>query len=98
MQLGLMKEFITFIKLSYSRKRNYIHIIKVQEISIINTFYTLIIKDFCAQNGCTQNGFTRTFLNAKLRVHKKVTVRANLRCLICNVLIDIVFPICFGIN
>ena len=41
---------------------------------------------------CTQNGFARTFVHAKFRVHKAVTVDACLHRLIYNVLIDIVFP------
>ena len=37
-------------------------------------------------------------VHEKLRVHKKVTVVANLHRLIYSVVIDIVFPLCFGIS
>ena len=36
--------------------------------------------------------------NWQLRVHEKVTVGGNLHRLIYNGLIDIIFPICFGIS
>ena len=41
---------------------------------------------------CTQNAFARTFVHAKFRVHKAVTVDAYLHRLIYSVLIDTVFP------
>ena len=37
-------------------------------------------------------------VHVKLRVHKAVTVGANLHCLIYNLLIYIVFPIQFAIS
>ena len=40
-----------------------------------------------------QNGFARTFVHAKLCVHKTVTMGASLHRLIYDVLTDIVFPI-----
>ena len=47
--------------------------------------------------GVLEMVFLRTFMHTKLRVHKTVTVGANLHCLIYNVLIDIVFPVYFTI-
>ena len=38
------------------------------------------------------------FMHEKLHVHKKVTMVANLHRLIYSVLIDIIFPLCFGIS
>ena len=38
-----------------------------------------------------RNGSVRTFMHAKLRLHKTVTVGANLRRLIYNLLIAIIF-------
>ena len=40
-----------------------------------------------------QNGFARTFVHAKLCVHKTVTMGASLHRLIYDVLTDIVFPV-----
>ena len=47
---------------------------------------------------CTWNGSACTFVHVKLRVHKRVTVGANLYRLIYNLLIGIVFPIYFAIS
>ena len=50
--------------------------------------------DICVRwFSCRQNGLARTFVHAKLRVHKIVTVGANLHGLIYNLLIAIVFSI-----
>ena len=46
---------------------------------------------------CTENGYARVFVHAKLLVHKTVTVDANFHCLIYNVVIDITLPIYFVI-
>ena len=45
---------------------------------------------------CTENDFVCTFVQARLSVHKKVTVGAKFYCLSYNVLIDIIFSIFFG--
>ena len=45
------------------------------------------------QFSCKQNGSVLTFVHAKLRVYKTITIGANLHCLIYNVLIDVIFPI-----
>ena len=37
--------------------------------------------------------FVRKFVHAKLRVHRTVTLGANLHRLIYNVLIDIAYPV-----
>ena len=42
--------------------------------------------------------FVRKFVHAKLRVHRTVTVGANLHRLIYNVLIDIPDPIYFAMS
>ena len=48
---------------------------------------------------CTQNGFVRTFVHAKLHVHKTVIVGTSLHRLIYDVLTEIVLPIfCYHLN
>ena len=47
---------------------------------------------------CTPKGFAGTIVHVKLRVHKTVTVGANLHRLIYNVLTDIVSAIHFAIS
>ena len=48
--------------------------------------FIFMCTDFCAR---------KIVLHAKLHVYKTVTVWANLHCLIYNVLIDIILPVCF---
>ena len=50
--------------------------------------------DFCARKMVLH----ACCVHEKLCVHKKVTVVANLHRLIYSVVIDIVFPLCFGIS
>ena len=44
---------------------------------------------------CRWNGFAHMFVHAKICVHKKINVGANLHCLIYNVVNDFILPICF---
>ena len=48
-------------------------------------------------NICTENGFVRTFVHAKLHVHKTVTMGANFHCFIYNRLPSF-FPTYFAIS
>ena len=61
--------------------------LRTRQIFYLQSLIFVLVKCFCARVRAR-----------KIRVHKKVTVGANLDRLICNVLIDIVFPPCFGIS
>ena len=85
-----------------SQIRCYLVFLLLEALWFLNIYlYDIIFVVDHGNQGLTnflKKGSAWTFMHAKLHIHKTVTVGANLYPLIYNLLIGIVFPICFGFS